>query len=357
MGPALQNNHGAKACASMKYSNYRSFEKHLEEAAPHHFASLYTLIDKDSFSRKAALDKLLEILLTGIGNRELCLKQLQGESLSIQEFSSELNSLAFFSERRIFLIHNCEKISKSLIEKLEPYFNHLPRQTYLILSFSTLASNTNLYKKLEKQGIILDIAEEKPWEKEKSLQTWLIAEAATQRKSIDPQASQILIKQIGADKALLQQELNKLICYVGERDSITLKDISAISTGIPSDNIWQLGEAIFKKEASEALRISRGILEEGAALLSLLRQIRTQFQTELEVGCILARGGNGEDVSRRFPYMKGGILNRHLQMAQSYGVAKLKEGILQIDAAELKAKNSASDPQLLSELLMIRLTS
>lgn len=341
----------------MKYTNYRSFEKHLEESAPSHFTPIYMLIDKDPFSRKVATDKLIDLLLQDKTSRELCLKQFQGEELSLQALMSEIDSFAFFSQQRIFLIHNSEKITKPQLEKLEPYFSRLPKQTYLILSCNALSTTTNFYKKVEKAGVIVDIAEEKPWEKEKNLQGWLITEAASNQKSLDPQASLTLVKQIGLDKSLLQQELNKLICYIGERNTITMADITAISISLPLDTIWQLGESIFRKETMEALRISKAMLDEGSAFLSVLRQIRTQFQTELEVGCILAAGGHGEEISQRFPYMKGHILSRHMQMAQSYGVKKLKEGILQIDAAELKAKNSQVDPHLLNELLMVHLTT
>jgi DNA polymerase-3 subunit delta len=341
----------------MKYTNLRAFEKHLEESAPNHFTPLYMLLDKDSFSRKAASDKLIEALLKGEKKRELSQTQFQADEQSIHEILSELDSPGFFAQRRVILINQAEKLTKASLEKLDPYFAKLPPQTYLILSCNALSASTNFYKKIEKAGVILDIAEEKPWEKEKTLQSWVITEAANQKKTIDPQASLSLVKQIGTDKSLLLQELNKLICYVGDRPSISIQDVDAICISIPLENIWQLGEAIFKRDAASALRISKAMLDEGTPLLSLLRQIRNQFQTELEIGCILARGGSSEEITQQFPYMKGNILSRHIQTAQGYGIKKLKEGILLLDATELKAKNSLADLNLLNELLIVHLTS
>ena len=103
--------------------------------------------------------------------------------------------------------------------------------------------------------------------------------------------------------------------------------------------------------------IGKGLLaEESGALLGFLRQLRGQFQTEFQVAAILATGGSREEVSARFPYMQGFILDRHIQMARGYGIDSLKQGILLIDKTELKAKNSATDPNCLLELLVAKLT-
>lgn len=341
----------------MKYTNLRAFEKHLAEASPKHFSSLYMLVDKDTFSRKSIADKLLTFLLPSQKHPGQGQRIFNAEEDTIDEIIQELNSPGFFSEQRVILINQAEKLAKSAIEKLEPYFTHPSPSTYLVLSCNSLSAATTFYKKVEKAGIILEIAEEKSWEKEKSMQAWVMEQAALQGKKMEPHASQFLIKQIGTDKALLQQELDKALCYVGDKTTIDLQDIAAICVSIPLESVWQLGEAIFKREAASALRISKALLEEGTAFLSLLRQIRNQFQTELEIGCILAGGGSAEDVTKQFSYMKGTILNRHLQMAQGYGVKKLKEGLLLIDAAELKVKNSLADPSLLNELLIVNLST
>lgn len=339
----------------MKYTNLRAFEKHLAEAAPNHFSSLYMLVDKDSFSRKSVAGKLLSSLLSSQKYPEHGQRLFNADENTVDEIVQELNSPGFFSEQRVILVNNAEKLTKGAVEKLEPYFTQPSLSTYLVLSCNSLSSATTFYKKVEKAGIILEIPEEKPWEKEKSMQAWAREQTALQNKQMDLQASQFLIKQIGTDTSLLQQELDKLVIYVGDKISIDMHDVAAICVSIPLETVWQLGEAIFKREAASALRISKALLEEGTPFLSLLRQIRNQFQTELEIGYILARGGSAEDVSKQFAYMKGTILTRHMQMAQSYGVKKLKEGLLLIDAAELKVKNSLADPNMLNELLIVKL--
>lgn len=340
----------------MKYDNLRAFEKHLEGAQPDHFSNCYLIIGKESFDCKEATDLLVKALLPEASQRELSLKQYQGDKLSVEVILNELNSLSFFCTRKVIIVHQVEKLKKEELKSLEATLDRLPRTYFLILVSESLSTASTFYKKAEKSGVVLDFPDLKPWEREKRLMEWTAKQAAAYRKNMPYQAVQLLVKQIGPDPALLEQEFQKLLCYVGERKEITPQDIQAISTASHTETIWQLGEAIFMGDRKAAIHISRAMLSDDTALLSLLRQIRSQFQTEYQVCSLLNSGGGAQAVSAEFPYMRGQILENHIRMAGRYGMERFKKGLLAIDAAELKAKSSGPDPELLLELLILQLT-
>jgi len=340
----------------MKFTNLKAFEKHVKEASPSHFASLYLILAKDAFARKSATDILVQTLLKSQNNTDLALKVFSGDEHPIEKIVQELNTYGLFATQKLILIHNFDKLPSNAQDTLRPYFAKPIPTTTLVLNSTALNANTQLFKQIEKAGIILDIPEEKPWEKEKSMQAWAIAYGAEHKKRLDEATSQFLIKQLGTDQAAIQQELDKLCCYVDHRPEITTKDILAICISNNTETIWQLGDAIFKCDPAAALRISKGMLSDGVAFIALLRQIRSQFQTDFQICSILSRGGNGSDVAQQFPNLKGTILERRMQSARTYGMKRFRTGLLNIDNAELKAKNSA-DAELLNDLLMIQLTT
>lgn len=340
----------------MKYATLAAFEKHLESASPNHFSDVYLILAKEAFVRKSAADRLIALVLKGETSPALSLHLFNAEDHSIDRVLQELESLPLFSKKRVIIVQNAEALDKASTLKLEAYCSSPNRTACLAVAAATLNRATTFYKKLEKVGVVLDVAEEKPWEREKTIADWLQTEAIKEGKQLGPQVSQMLIKQLGTDQALLSTELAKLICYVGERKAIVEKDIIAISPTANLENGWQLGEAIFRCDASAALRISKGLLTDGLALIALLRQIRSQFQTEFQVCSILAHGGTSSDVSQEFPYMKGAILERHVRQSQTYGMQRFKKGLLAIDDTELQAKNSAIDAEFLAERLIIKLT-
>lgn len=340
----------------MKYTNLAAFEKHLLSAAPDHFADIYTILGKESFVCKQATDRLTSLVLKKETSPELSLHVFDGEKHQVDLILEELETLAFFSKKRVIIVQNADAFDKASTLKLEAYCSSPNRTACLVIVAAALNKATTFYKKLEKTGIVLDIVEEKPWEREKSIGDWLHTEALKEGKQLGPKVSQMLIKQLGTDQMQLSTELAKLVCYVGERKAIVENDVIAVSPVANLETGWQLGEAIFRKDAAAALRISKGLLTEGVVLIALLRQVRSQFQTEFQICSILMHGGTPADISREFPYMKGAILERHISQSQAYGMQRFKQGLLAIDETEIQAKNSAIDAEFLAERLIIKLT-
>lgn len=333
----------------MKYNNLKAFEKHLQDAAPAHLAAFYLVISKDSYHRNQAVQQILKAYSPSD-------QGIQIFQNAVPQFLNECDAISLFSRRRCLVLGDVHELNKSELEKLDSLLTRTLKDTCIVFTAASISAASGFYKKCEKAGIILDLPEEKAWEKEKNLPVWLISRAGESGKKLDPYAAQGLVKQAGTDQSLLHQELEKLICYVGERNEITPTDVKAICSTVNVENIFQLSEALFRRDTATALRISKAILDDGTVILALLKQLRSQFETDFQVACMLAQGAAPADITQRFPYMRGTILDRHIQSARSYGMQKFKEGLLQIDAAELKAKNSF-DPTLLNELLIFQLTA
>ncbi|WP_068466551.1 DNA polymerase III subunit delta [Candidatus Protochlamydia phocaeensis] len=340
----------------MKYDNLRAFEKHLEGASPHHFSPLYLILGKDHPECRESIELVLRFLAPNLQAREFSVRTFDGAQLGTEELLIELYSKNFFADKRVLYIQQAEKLKKPVLEQLEKGLSHLDRSLYFILSASSLSKQTSFYKAAEKEGVILELGEIKPWEKEKRLVEWVSKQAISGRKLMAYPVCQALVKYAGLDSALLGQELEKLFCYVGDRKEITLQDVSRICTPQSSDTIWQLGESLFRRDSASAVRIVQALLAEGQALLPLLRQIRTQFQTDYQICLLINQGKQASDIAHEFPYMKGTILDRHLFFAQQYGLAAFKQGLLAIDAMEMRVKNSQADEGLLAELLVTQLT-
>lgn len=340
----------------MKFNNFKAFEKHLEGSAPLHYSPLYLIISKDPFMGKTAVETTVKALVGTANHSKLGVKNFNEGRQSIEAILEELNTFTLFSEKRVICVNLAEKASTAWLKGFQDYFSNPTPKTYLIISSPSINHATNFYKQGEKIGIVLELAEEKVWEKEKNLAAWVANKVAARGKSIDSQSCQHLVKQIGIDFAILQNELEKLFCYIGDRQQITLSDIGAVCTSVNIENAWQLGEAVFRRDAAAALTISKALINEGTAFLALLRQLRHQVQTDYTVCSILANKGTKDDITQKFPYMKGFVLDRHVRSAQEYGMPRFKNAMLQIDAMEVMAKNGSLDQDLLTELLIIKLT-
>lgn len=336
----------------MKFGQKRAFEKHLIEAAPQHFAPIYLLITQDDYERKVLARKLSTALLGELSSDEHHCIKLNGAQHTIRDLIQELGSMNFFAKKRVVIFENAQELKKEDTAKLEEYFSHPDPAVFLVLTASAINRATRFYKQSEKVGVILDIEPEKPWEKEASLIEAVSAWFKKEGVRLQPGVAQALVKSVNNDQSLLNQEMEKIICYLGDHKEFSLDDLEIIGAGQTIQNAWQLGDAIFSRRGGEALQISRQLLDNGEPLIGLLRALRTQFQTRL-----MGATAQPEEVQSRFPYLRGQMLHKQIQQARQYGADSCRKGLLLIDEAELRAKNSAMTSDLIIESLIFNLVS
>lgn len=340
----------------MKLNSSRVFEKHLEDAYPKHFAGIYLIIAKEDEERRLAVKAAEKMLSKILSNPKMSMESRAASKWKMGDLLGELQSSGFFDSTRLVIVHEIDDYNKEDLDRLHDYLKNPNSSIKLVMTCSAFSKASNFYKLCEKEGVILDIAEEKPWEKEKNVAEWLGQRSKEYGKSWQSQALQTLLKQIGPDKGVLEQELFKLVCYVGDRSTITSEDVSSICLTQNVQNAWLLGESLLKKDYKGALEASRAALSDGGNIIQMMRQARSQFATQLQIATILENGMGTSEVVQQYPYMRGSILERNLQIAQLIGSEKLKKAILAIDDTELHAKNSQTDPQFLADQLIFNLT-
>lgn len=340
----------------MKYDNIITFESALPRVNTSGFSPVYLILVKEDFSRNEAVQSVLNSILPSQQLKELGLTVLEGSQVNLSFLNHLLNSRSFLVNSKVIWIQNVDKIEKSIQEKLQAYLRKPAPFIHLILTASTSTKKSLLYTESEKVGVLLEIAETKSWEKEKHLINWINKYTTLQNKTISYQTSQALVQYLGNDQEIIASELEKLICYLGEKKEISQKDIQHICIQQHIQTIWQLGEALFHRDALQAIEISRALLNNGQAFLPLLRQIRGQFQVGYQICLLLKEDKYLEEIAKEFPYMKGQILKKNLNRSKSYGTESFRKGLIAIDAAESRIKHAAISEQLLAEILILQLT-
>lgn len=271
------------------------------------------------------------------------------ETFTPNGFLQEVETLPFLSQEKGVVIHELDQVSETGQKTLLKYLEKPSPWISIFLTALDLPATHKIAKLIEKKGKVLRFKDEKPWEKEKRLTNWLIAEAEQEGCSLSREASFTLVR--GVESEMLLQELSKLICYVGENRRINLEDVKTLSLLNSHETIWQLADAIMGKEVLRALKIGKELLEEGVAIFSLLAHLRSQFSNGID----LLKAAEQGQAAQQFPYLKGNLLEKKLQMLKKQGIERLKQAVILIFDSEIQVKNSSIDSSLLLELLTIKL--
>jgi DNA polymerase-3 subunit delta len=313
----------------MKLTSLTAFEKHLKEAAQAHLSRVYMVVAAVHFERKKIIEKIKEAVQPDT------LTHFDATSAPMEKVVAQLNTLSLLGERPLIILEGFEKLKKGDLEILATYLQKPSPFAYLVLSGASLKGQADLYQKAKKEVIVLDLSEEKPWEKEKRLREYLTQSAKESGKTLGPDLAAQLVTEVGPDLASLDQELFKLVAYVGSRSQITLDDARAICSSYHTLTGWQLAESLVWEERG-AVRFP---LIDTSFLLSLIGQIRYHLQ----LGIQICEG------------FKTGQADKFLHAARKFGPTYFKQGLQALFEMELAAKSSGIAPDLLLEIFTAKL--
>lgn len=333
----------------MKYSDWKSFEKHLMNATSYP-SSVYLLFNRDDFFFYIAENCLIKIF-----SKDRQVLRWDCSEISDRVVEAELLELDLFAVSKIIYLEFCEKLSKKGMEILQHYYLKPQKNIILMMSTSTLNANTNFYKNTEKYGVVFSPEALRSREQEDFCKEWLAKESTKENKILTTKAAELLYQSVGFNYVSLKNELEKLILYVGNEKTITEENVSNLVYAAPQATTWQVSDAILQGNLPLALHYSHLVLNEGSSLIGFIRQLRKPLQTGFELCSAVSQSGNTESFTKKYPYMKGFILEKNIKLARQYGMERFKNALIALDATEFSAKDSVSDEEILLDMLITTL--
>lgn len=315
----------------MKYQNLKSFQKHLMSAAPHHLCRLYLVAIHDDFERNQVLDQILSYLPPSAS-------RLSGADTSLRECLDAIQSTNLFGES-IVVLDEVEKRSKKELEALS--LQLVPPSGYVLLG--ARSKTASLSAVVEKEGVILDLLEEKPWDKEKRLSEQLIERTQNAGKRLTSDALSLLFERLGADLALLESEIDKLICYVGDQEVIGREEILALSPASRTATLWQIAEEVIW-EGGEFPSL------DGTSFHGLIPALRNQLHLGLTLSTLIEEKCPSDQWSRFLPKLWPKTLEKRSSQAARLGSSYFQKGLKKLFDIELLSRSHSTQYRSLLDL-------
>ena len=316
----------------LKYHNGGSFEKHLQDAAPDHLSLVYLVVSPCPFERKKIIEKICEALLLK-DPPPLC-------SPPQASIFDELNTRSLLGEKTVVTLDGVDKWKKAEIEPLLRYIENPSPFSHLILGAASGKGCKDLYARGKKHLVSLDLSEEKPWDRKARLERYAVHCIEQKGKNLSPQAAAHLLELLGPDLSALEQELHKLLCFIGVKKEISLSDIHAICCAKKELLPWHLAEAILWDTKPVPIDPHFDLQD----LFPVIGQLRSELQTALQIRTLLEQGENPGNIREQFPQWKGEKKIAHVRTHPSAFYRHLLHSLFEM---ELLAKNSSFSPTLL----------
>gem|GEM_PF-927669 len=321
----------------MRYLSLRAFRKHLASAAPDHLCRCYLAAIPDDYERGAAIRDVLSYFP---GRPRM---SFNGTEAACRDLSEALSSPSLFGGDPVVVLDEAEKMGKKELAALAE-LAMAPLYGYLVCGARTKGV---LGAAFEKAGVVFDLSEEKPWEKEKRLAEQIADQAQSLGKRLASDAGPLLFERIGPDPALLDSEIEKLACFVGTRPTIERSDVFRVSALSRASALWQIAE---------------GIVWEGeipppgdSPFHGLVPALRSQLQIGLKISELSASGTPRSEWSGHLPKVWPKLLDKRIGQVAKLGSRYFQHGLDLLFQIEILSRTGSSSEEALLDLFRMSL--
>ena len=156
-----------------------------------------------------------------------------------------------FAERQVVLLKEAQQMRD--ISKLEPYIENPLPSTVFVVSYKEkkVDGRSHLAKLLKEKGELFST--KKMYENQ--LPEWARELVQSKGYEISQKAVMLLVDHIGNDLSRIDNEIEKILVNLGTRKNITEDDIERFVGVSKEYNVFELQDALVKKDLAKAIRI------------------------------------------------------------------------------------------------------
>jgi DNA polymerase-3 subunit delta len=331
----------------LSYLQWLSRIESSADDASYNILSLYHFTGDEGFLKEEAWKKIVSILVPE-GLRSFNLDLLYGAETSADKIINAASTLPVNAPRRVAVVFDVDKLSPFSKEVLISYLPKLPDSVCLVLLSPKIASQSKFYSTLNK---LAEVVECKPlWES--NIPAWIEKRASKKGKRIERRAAYLLQELVGNQLSDLSQEIDKLVIYSGEEETITTKQVKSAAGLSRSHNVFQLIDSIGVRDCRKSLIILSNLVSAGERPGGLIFWLTSHLEK-----LILTKQftpGKGKNLAS-YLKTKPFLASKYQNQAKNFSVEELEKGLMLLYQTDVDLKSNLMPEKTLLELLTYNL--
>lgn len=239
---------------------------------PARVRSLVLICGEDDFSVKERARQLYNQWTTELGgmDHEILDGSVSngGEALHVlAKLREALQTLPFFGSGKAIWLRSCSFLgderaasAQAVTLALADLAAELQAFTWdnvrLLISAGKVDKRKTLYKTLDKIGEVENFdgwsIDSKDWSDQ--AESWALRAVQSRKKSISEGALAELVSRVGPNSRLLDNEIEKLSLYIGDKPEIEVNDVAAVCSRNKNARAFALGDALGDRDLPQLLR-------------------------------------------------------------------------------------------------------
>ncbi|MEG0509025.1 MAG: DNA polymerase III subunit delta, partial [Eubacterium sp.] len=284
------------------------------------------------------------------GLEQLNVTTFDEKNPDITEILSNCETLPLMSDKRIVIIREETLITKTsdknVIDTLCHYIEKPSPMTVLLIYDKIPDKRKKIYKTLKSRAGIVEYNKLGKLELEKWIGRRLnqAGKKTTQRVVSQFIMDTLYLENENKNMEIVDNELSKIIDYVGDREVITLEDVDTVMPKSIEDNIFKMVDYAMDGNKGGALKMLEQFYLEGESPFGvfglLLRQIRMMLMVKM-----LSEKRMPMDVISKETKLAPFIARKVLQNSIKYPLESLKRKMIKMAELDLKMKTGKIEPE------------
>jgi DNA polymerase-3 subunit delta len=308
---------------------------------------VYLLYGEEDFLTEEATEAIITTALAG-GERGFNLDIVYGAEADVRSIVSHALSFPMMAERRVVVVRGLDRLAGK--EMLSNYIEQPSPSTSLVLVSTKPDFRKKPYVTAKAAAVLVEC---KPLY-ENQIPAWIARRMSSYQKAIDPEACTLLAAYVGNSLREVQNELDKLDVFTGDRKRITADDVRAVVGASKEFNVFELQKALGSRDARHAVEIMERMLEAGEAATMITVMLTRYFSTVWKLQDLRRRGVPMQDQARIVaisPY----FLKEYLNVLNFFPPADIEHAFELIADADERLKTSSEDPKTVMHALVVQL--
>lgn len=315
--------------------------------------NLYVFYGEEEYLKKFYINKIEEAILNDNFN-SLNKIVLDGKAEN-GKIIEACETMPFFSQRKLVVVKNSGKFTgksgtKSEDEDFLKYLKNIPPYACLIFYEDTIDKRLKIVKDVKDNGLLVEFQ----YLKQPDMVKWVIKSFKSHKKTIDINASSYLVSISEPGMTEVLNEIEKLVSYLGEKESVEIDDIDKVCTKSVKSRVFDLVDAVAEKRISAALKLLNDMIILKEPLPKILLLITRQLRLILQMKVLCDEGLDKSEACVRLkitPYVGSKVYNQ----AKKYSVEKIKDIIKEAMELDLAIKTGRMNDRIAAEILIYKL--
>ncbi len=274
----------------------------------------------------------------------------------IDELLDDASCISLFGDKKVLIGENALFLTSSNtsvnhnLDYLEKYISCASHENIVIISVlaEKLDERKKIVKALKKNVTVI----KKEVIDEKDLSSFVSSEFKSKGYDIDYKTSKYFTDFVGKNVDILISEINKMIIYKDVDKKITIEDINNISSKAFNDNVFDLCDAIMKKDFKKTFSCYNDLVSLKEEPVKIIALIANQFNLVYQVKLLANDGKIGKDIAS--------ILAVHpyrvkLALETDYTLYELEDVLKKLHEIDYSIKSGKEDKNTCLENFLLHL--